>query len=321
MIQGPMLDVAIGVLMVFLVTSLLASAIVETVGGFFHRRSKNLWDTIDLMLGEAKKEDRDDASKLVDLIYRQPFVTKLVQPKAQRFYPDTAGATVAARDVRAVKPGLDPAERKRRFHGPQHIEPRAFAKAFIEAIEPGGNIDADVVKLKAAVERLPGPVRTTVGSVLAEAGDRFVDARDAIADWYETHMGAVSTWYRRQTRYFLFAAGLAIAIVGNIDAVVTARTLYRDEAVREAVVAQAEAITQAECSEQEGSEAQLDCLRDEVGGTVGLPIGWSDLDGSLGAWGLRILGWVVVAGAVTLGAPFWFDLLGRALAHRKRSKE
>jgi hypothetical protein len=26
---------------------------------------------------------------------------------------------------------------------------------------------------------------------------------------------------------------------------------------------------------------------------------------------------VLVAGAVTVGAPFWFDLLRRALAHRK----
>ena len=50
---------------------------------------------------------------------------------------------------------------------------------------------------------------------------------------------------------------------------------------------------------------------------MNLPIGWSDLNGSAGAWAMRILGWVLVAGAVTLGAPFWFDLLRRALAHRK----
>ena len=87
MFQGPMFDVAIGAILLFLVCSLLASAVVETVGGFFHRRSKNLWDTIELLLGKAEVGEGDDVRKLVDQIYREPFVAKLVQPKAQLFYP------------------------------------------------------------------------------------------------------------------------------------------------------------------------------------------------------------------------------------------
>jgi len=57
--------------------------------------------------------------------------------------------------------------------------------------------------------------------------------------------------------------------------------------------------------------------RRSIACVMSLPVGWSDVDRTTGAWTLRVLGWLLVAGAVTVGAPFWFDLLRRALAHRK----
>ena len=54
--------------------------------------------------------------------------------------------------------------------------------------------------------------------------------------------------------------------------------------------------------------------------SVAFPVGWQGVDTSFGDWVLRVLGWLFVATAVTLGAPFWFDLLGRALA-KKHAKQ
>jgi len=315
MIQGATLDVAIGVLLLFLVVSLLGSAVVEAVGGFFHRRSKNLWDTIDLMLGQATIKETGE--KLVDRIYRQPFVTTLVQPKAQRLYPKTLEEGARTRDVRSFKSGLEPDVRKRRFHGPQHLGSEAFASSFIEAIKPDGSVEQSVAKLKSAVADLPDAISKPIGALLVEVGDDFVAARDRIERWYDDHMTAVSVWYRRQTRYFLFVAGLVVAVLGNIDPFAATKTLYRDEAVRESVLEQAERIGGTDCEANEQADARIECLRDELGGSVALPIGWSGIDHSAGSWILRVVGWVVAAGAVTIGAPFWFDLLRRALAHRR----
>jgi hypothetical protein len=317
MFQGPTFDVAIGVVVLFLVTSLLASAMVETAAGFLHRRSKNLWDTIDLMLGKSKIGDGSDAENLVDRIYRQTFITKLVQPKAQNLYPRVADGGQSTRGLRSYKSDLNRNERKRRFHGPQQIAPPAFAKAFIEAVRPGGNVDADVDSLKARIKTLPEAISKPLGAVLNEANIDFATARTRIEDWYETHMQSVTIWYRKQTRYFLFIAGLVIAVVGNIDAIGATKTLYRDQSVRESVVAEAVAIGKSDCDKKDTANAKVACLRNDLGGAVTLPIGWSDVDRAPGAWTLRILGWLLVAGAVTLGAPFWFDLLRKALAHRK----
>jgi hypothetical protein len=320
MFQGSMIDVGIGVILLFLVASLLASAVVETVGGFFHRRSKNLWDTIDLMLGKAKPGDGDEARLLVDTIYRQPFVTKLVQPKAQPFYPTNGASNKPSPGAfRSYASGLDGGERKRRFHGPQHIDAKDFANAFIAAVAPGGGADVTIAALTHAIEPLPDTVKQPLGAVLARAGNDVLAARTAVETWYADHMRAVSVWYRRQTRYFLFCAGLVLAVIGNLDAIGLTRTLYRDKAVREAVVAEARTIeaSTSTCRASGTAAAQVSCVRNDLGGAVGLPVGWGGIDRTAGAWALRLFGWILVAGAVTLGAPFWFDLLGRALAHRK----
>jgi hypothetical protein len=320
MFDGSMIDVAIGVALLFLVSSLLASAAVEAVGGLLHRRSKNLWDTIDLMLGRATLADQD--RRVVDALYCQPFIRTLVQPTRQDKF---AEPTVAPGEASVPKRGapqlrsksLTPPEQIRRFFGPDHIAARDFANSLIEVVRPGGAAEGSTADLVAGVERLPdGTLKTQLQTIVATAGDRLEDVRSGIETWYERHMTAVSVWYRRQTRWFLFAAGLSLAVALNVDAVQAARTFYQDDQVRAAVVERARSVAQADC---EGDPAaQLDCVRAEVGGAVTLPVGWNDaLDASAMAWFLRVVGWLVVAVSVTLGAPFWYDLLRRAFSVRQ----
>lgn len=323
MFDGTMLDVVIGLLALFLVASLTASAIVETVGGFLHRRSKNLWDTIDLMLGKAQLGPEDTA--VVDLLYRKPFVTTLVRPTARPFFePDPEGPIpsdrVPVRGAVTLDRELSEAQRRRRFYGPTSLPARDFADSLIEVVRPGGTAEERADGLRAAVDDLPaGPLRDQLERVLVGAGDTLVGARTAIEQWYDRHMELVSVWYRRQTRWFLFFAGLVMAISLNLDAVHTGATLYRDDDVRAAVVAEAQLLARTECTLTDGEDAAADveCLRTELDGAVALPIGWADPDTSAGGWALRVLGWVIVAGSVTVGAPFWFDLLRRALNVRR----
>lgn len=164
-------------------------------------------------------------------------------------------------------------------------------------------------------------------------------------------MTAASRWYRKQTRWFLFLAGLVMAFSLNVDAVHATTTLYRDEGVRDSLVGIAEQVGTIECPADDADEPatsdappttdapvptdssdgddgaasaefSLACLRDNIGESLAFPIGWNDtVDTSAGGWVLRVVGWLLVAGAVTLGAPFWFDLLGRALAQKKKTQQ
>jgi hypothetical protein len=414
--NGSMLDVAIGLLLLFLVSSLIASAVVESVGGFLHRRQKHLWDTIDLLLGNTSVESDDDSRRIVNELYRQPFITGLVRPADRlKFDPrhPTANEVPRRAKARAVPGAQHPKTRAsdheqlaRRYYGPQHIEPREFANALLAYLRPDGALDAartalstleraapppnssaialasiqaavddleqvattigsvplqqavgriratgdsiDVAHLKAAlhdvraavtrlttgqfdqsevfaaIQVLPPDARTKLTAVLAGVADDAASVRKGVEEWFDRQMGAASAWYRKQTRWFLFIAGLGLAVTLNVDAVHAATTLYRDDQARAAVVGLAERASESGClgdgSQPEGTQAQvdLDCVRNSVGGAISLPIGWTDVEaGDSVGWTLRILGWLFVAGAVTLGAPFWFDLLRRALVVRR----
>lgn len=176
---------------------------------------------------------------------------------------------------------------------------------------------------------VPKDLRVKLVAVISAAGEQATDIRAGVEDWYERNMTAASMWYRKQTRYFLFLAGLVMAISLNVDAVHAADTLYHDDSTRAAVVALADQISQIDCpSKAETSEdaqpaesstaIDLDCVRSQVGGSVSLPVGWDGVDTSPTGWLVRALGWIIIAASVTMGAPFWYDLLSRALKLRQK---
>ena len=60
---------------------------------------------------------------------------------------------------------------------------------------------------------------------------------------------------------------------------------------------------------------------------IGLPIGWNNEDPRTrwswpneGAFWLKLLGWLLTAFAISLGAPFWFDMLNKVMNIRASVK-
>jgi uncharacterized integral membrane protein len=152
----------------------------------------------------------------------------------------------------------------------------------------------------------------------------------ALEDWYDAQMGRISGWYKRWAQAVLLVVGLAVAIVVNVDTVNVVHTLWVDEPVRSAVVAQA--TSGSLCSQETDPARRRDCAATEIGQlqTAGLPIGqpagcqpgnWTRWDACLvtnfsprndaAALVLKLLGWVITAVAISYGAPFWFEAVSR----------
>jgi hypothetical protein len=73
-------------------------------------------------------------------------------------------------------------------------------------------------------------------------------------------------------------------------------------------------------------ECRLEMNLDKIK-SLGLPIGWDRSNPKLvppsndiGAWLLKIFGWLITAFAISLGAPFWFDLLNKFMVVRSTVK-
>ncbi|MDR4308756.1 hypothetical protein IHQ68_19215 [Chelatococcus sambhunathii] len=116
----------------------------------------------------------------------------------------------------------------------------------------------------------------------------------------------------------------------NLDAITVAQRLASDKTMRQAFVAQAEKAQPTNGTPSvEDLDAQLAKLRE-----LGAPIGWAQgfpgpqnstgalANGwsSIGPWLMVIFGWLVTAGAISFGAPFWFDVLNKFMVIRSTVK-
>jgi hypothetical protein len=203
-------------------------------------------------------------------------------------------------------------------------------------------------------------IKRAVIVALDNAQGDLAAVKKNIEDWFNGSMDRVSGWYKRRTQKILFVIGFAAAAVLNIDALTVAQRLSHDELLRKAAVAQAERITApaAAQSTPPASAAATatapnaaavapgipaDLARKnvrELNGmlkNIGYPIGWENwkpkeaplacTQGRL-CWQeiyapavlKMLLGWLITALAVMLGAPFWFDVLSKFMVVRSTMK-
>ena len=322
MFANSILDVVIGLVFVFFVCSLAVSGINEFVRKLLNTRAKALWTAISRMLdpSEAAAQSERITARLDEAPTRE-------QPNAG---PDGTGAHGASlAELLYDHPSigrLDPA-RLTRPTRITHIAPTEFARALVDILTPE---DSDGNKrwaqLGDEIRALPRPLRAQFLVLHEEAGGDLKEFRQAIEGWFTSSMDRVSEWYRRRTRVVMFGYGLLVAVAFNVSAVHVTSELYENDIVRETVVELAAAQT-AQANMQECADRT--CVKQEIGKLVdtGLPVLWRtcpDGGGDSGLCGFEdgratagtIVGWLITAAALSVGAAFWFSLLKRAFQFR-----
>jgi hypothetical protein len=181
--------------------------------------------------------------------------------------------------------------------------------------------------LPAAVEKLPeSSVKSALQGFLAGPGLTRDRLREQIEHWYDDAMDRLSGWYKRRIQLFLLGYGAALAIAFNVDTVNIARTLWDEATVRAAVVAVAQQQETSPATSASAATDSLDTAASEVRAarTLSLPLGWTPphqgtgisddpraIPATAGSWLLKGLGLLITVGALSFGATFWFDLLGK----------
>jgi len=161
-------------------------------------------------------------------------------------------------------------------------------------------------------------------TLIDAAGADASRARQNIEEWFNSSMDRVSGWYKRRSQWVLVFFGLVLAAVGNIDSVNIVNVLSKDPAKRAALVAEA----QEYAKNTQPVNPTMDAIE-----KLGLPVGWSSGPTAAGmapdprsvpsdwkGWILKVLGILMSAFAISLGAPFWFDMLNRVTMVRSTVK-
>ncbi len=293
------LDVALGLIFVYVVLSLVASALVETISSVFAWRADFLKKGLHNLL-----EDPHEPG-LTEEVFRHPLVSALIRPERDAPQGRLARIPGVARFVGWT----------RRERYPSYLPSRAVVSALL-TLDADARAAEAARSLEDAIGGVPNArVQESLRTLLAEATARTSKAeerveafRKAAETWYDDSMARVSGWYRRRVQLVLWIVAIAIAVALNADTLNLVRVFWTDDAARAAVVAHAEeAARRAEPADVGQSVEALE-----------LPLGWTFERG--GAQGLpadvpglfaKLIGLLLTGAAISLGAPFWFDLLGK----------
>jgi hypothetical protein len=178
-------------------------------------------------------------------------------------------------------------------------------------------------------------IRDALTQAIDNASGDINAAQVSIQHWFDSAMDRVSGWYKRRSQYIVFGLGLLMALALNVNTITIAQSLSTSAELRQAVLSEAQKME----SSQPGCAGGQPCDLAPTGAVAELdrtdiPIGWSAAAISallaptrssvppfvLPAWLEILSGYLLTAFAVTLGAPFWFDILNRLMVIRATVK-
>lgn len=285
-------DIAIALISVFLMLSLLVTAINEAIANLLKMRGRLLYRILDRLLGGK----RSDINSLSAHFFRNPLVIcdSAMIHDGNGETPDIANAP------------------------PSYMCPKIFARGLIQSViefagEPKTSPSLTIDQFKTSLEKIEHDDLKAILSGFAErAEDNLNTVEGYIEDWFESLMDRVSGIYKRRQMYLTFSIALVVAMSVNLNVIQLVVELYKEDHVISEIELRLESVLDPLDDTQEAlanlSAEEANKLWNALAATA---VGWSEEVKCQGLfpWLLTILGWLVAALAATLGAPFWFDVL------------
>ena len=297
------LDVAIGLVFVYLLLAILCTSANELLAGLTKSRASFLKKGITQLLdnqpiGAAK----DQTNAFLEEFYRHPLITGMMQGNKH----------------------------------PAYLPSRTFATVITDNLAKNRLGRLNIEELEAGIMGMPdGDVKQALVALVHTSGDDLDSALAAIEGWFEDAMDRVTGWYKRRTQIWTLIMAILVTVLANADTVHIARHLWRDPVLRSAVVEAAKTRAQkprpsVTVEYPDPDDPTNPTITSNEGSTVapeesallGQMMGWqgSLTDNTARDWFERILGWLITILALCLGAPFWFDVLNKFINIRSAGK-
>ncbi len=325
MFNSTTLEVAIGMAFIYLLLSLFCTAFNEAIASILGSRAKNLEKGIESLFTDGLKSagGKDGmgvvvpAITLTEAIYDHGLV--------QSLYRSTTSERASGILSRLGS------------QLPSYIPSRTFSSALLDVLFPqttatvGAN-PSNLAGMLAQLETLPdSKAKQAICTLVKQAGGDMAATRRSLQEWFDDGMDRAAGWYKRKTQFVLFAIGMSIAVGLNVDSIAIGRTLWISPALRSYSVAAAEQYARSQGGITPKASEDLSQLE-----SLSLPIGWNRdkypwmetrIEGTISSQQFSqfrlmvvLAGWFLTAIAMTLGAPFWFDMLNQIVVIRSTVK-
>lgn len=293
------IQVAIGMLFVWITLAVITSQIQEWISSLLAWRANMLENSIVQMLGDPNLKDK---------LYNHPLIQGLHTNNGKR------------------KPGGIPEDKFALILFEQVMNADTTTAEITDTFY---RLKKNVATLKQAESHELKDFATTLDTLLIgveqKAGDAthaITEARTRVEGWFNNSMERLGGAYRRRVQVVALVAGIAIAAVLNVDSAAIASALWKDPALRQAVSAAASQLNEPGQT-QTGStvEEKLANIASSVDSlnVLSLPIGWSanNMPKDANGWAAKVIGILLSGMAGAQGAPYWFDLMKKLLNRSK----
>jgi len=313
----PLLDIVIGLSLIYAFLSLLSSEITEFAVKLLRWRTRSLKRAIITSLGESLELNQDSSSckdTIAGRLYSDSRMNQIVQYFGQRYVSTMlydASPQLFAEILLDVLQNL--------LNSANPAEQRAASEITIAKLLWIAESSPEISpQLRANLKRLIDRTQR----VEPDPDRQMTQLKHQIAQWFSQAMSGAVTVYNYNLKAGTFLMSLSLAIVVNADSLYMIRSISETTAKRAIIVQNATGI--AGCRDNLSS---IDCVERMafLMESSTLPIGWhrvnrkkqfSQLSG--GNLMRAIGGWLLTAIAISMGSRFWFQILrGLTLSHNK----
>lgn len=200
-----MIEVAIGVIFVYLLVSLLCSALNELIEAWLRYRARYLETGIRKLLGNPG---------LAQEFFNHP----LIKPLGER------PSYIPARTFSLALWNL-------------------ATTAGAQGEQAASGVTQNLAEIRKLIAGLPDDyknIRVSLLTLIDEAGNDLTKARANVEAWYDDAMDRVSGWYKRRTHIILIVMGLVASFALNLDTIQITRELLHNDTLRKSVADAAE---------------------------------------------------------------------------------
>ncbi|MCG5058983.1 MAG: hypothetical protein KA714_13580 [Limnoraphis sp. WC205] len=314
MTLSTVISIAISLSFIYFVLSLITSEIQEVIASFLKLRAKNLKEFIIHLIGESEKKDN---LKITKKLYNKYLIT----------------ASKSQSDYQEKIPKLT------------YISPNQFANSLIGILREELKLDNeeeyhfdDLTKIAEKIKESPLPeklkneiimIARNANAKVVEPEKQFEVLQQEIETWYQNSTEYASQLYQKKAIILSRILAFVLVVMFNIDTVNIIDHLSKSEVLSSTFSSTVMGVIQSSdrndyCSENDekldfktcmkGIEDEVQILLDRVDN---LPIGWNWSDPwkeqftplTTGKVINAITGWMISAIAISMGAPFWFDIL------------
>ncbi|NCQ96754.1 MAG: hypothetical protein EWV75_13995 [Microcystis wesenbergii Mw_QC_S_20081001_S30D] len=322
---GTLLEIIVALIFIYLTSSLIISELQEQLAALLEFRARNLKKALEIFLGKETVKSLYNNGSLLSSLNQYTNLGKSAGPS----YVEPK--VLAESLISLVNSQLLDNEKllKADFLGNNLVEEKTGIFKKLASISNFSKID------KLAIDRL---IEIGYSTQLKHDNPTLEKFVDEIANTFTQIMERTSGVYKRNAKGVSFAFGFLAAALLNIDSFYVIEQLSKNSNLRQGINqvatevfqtnvscfkdAQGEPTKEAKCTEKlQVSIKDLETISQP------LPLGWDEKGWFNGeqikkqnGWLQAIFGWLMTGVAVAMGAPFWFDILGKLINVRNAGK-